>query len=278
MTPSAQDEVASALARSRKYARVSPDALRRVAAWALARYPKRRAAVKAAKRKLHQVVGAYLDDFDRAEVRAALAALAALPERPSLDDLCGACACVLDEHASTAERLPFLNEAFTEVFRVTGRPNAVADLACGLGPFMLPWMDLPEGARYEGFDVDGRVVDAASVILSHARAIDVEGSAACVDLLTSMPDFEADVALILKTLPCLERQEPGAGERVVREALERARRVVVSFPARSLGGREKGMRETYADYAAGLAADLGLARTEIAFPTETFYVLRRLES
>ena len=143
---------------------------------------------------------------------------------------------------------------------------------------MLPWMDLPEGARYEGFDVDGRVVDAASVILLHARAIDVEGSAACVDLLTSMPAFEADVALILKTLPCLERQEPGAGERVVREALERARRVVVSFPARSLGGREKGMRETYADYAAGLAANLGLARTEIAFPTETFYVLRRLES
>ena len=76
---------------------------------------------------------------------------------------------------------------------------------------------------------------------------------------------------MLKTLPCLERQAPGAALRLLR-SLE-APRVVVSFPALSLGGYAKGMRENYDATMRALAERLGRPCQRLDFPTETFYLL-----
>jgi len=45
-------------------------------------------------------------------------------------------------------RLPILEELYSRIFAETGVPNRVLDLACGLHPFGLPWMGLPETATY----------------------------------------------------------------------------------------------------------------------------------
>ncbi len=261
------EEVVSALRGSRKYRFLCEDTLRRVAAWAGARHPGRREIVKAAKRKLHQAYGAYLEGADPAEVEAEVRALPAdLPD----EELRAVCLGILRRHASTEERVPFMAEAYSEVFRRTGTPRAVLDLACGLNPFAFPWMGLPEDVAYHACDIDTRIVSAVDAFLSW---LGVSHSAACADVLVSVPEVEADVALLLKTLPCLERQEKGSGARVVREVT--ARWVVVSFPAQSLGGREKGMREHYREGMRRIEAELGASAEEIAFPNETFYVLEK---
>jgi hypothetical protein len=51
------------------------------------------------------------------------------------------------------------------------------------------------------------------------------------------------VALLLKLAPTLDRQDPGAAVGLIRGL--NVRHAVVSFPARSLGGRGKGMEDTY---------------------------------
>jgi len=146
----------------------------------------------------------------------------------------------------------------------------VLDLACGLNPFAFPWMGLPREIAYHACDIDQRIVSAVDAFFD---LLGVAHSAACADVLVSVPEVEADVALLLKTLPCLERQEKGAGAAVLREV--RARHVVVSFPAQSLGGREKGMREHYREEMRRIEEELDAGAEEIEFPNETFYVLTK---
>lgn len=267
MTEDELGEIVSALRRSRKYRFVCEDTLRRIARWAAARHGKTKDIVKAAKRKLHQAYGAYLEGFDPAEVEALVEAL---PSDPPEGMLRETCLKILEQHASAKERIPFMEEAFAEVFRRTGRPEVILDLACGLNPFAFPWMGLSRETEYHAYDMESRLVSAVDAFLLR---VGVEHSAVCCDLLVSVPEAEADVAFLLKTMPCLERQEKGASTRILRGV--KARNVVVSFPAQSLGGRDKGMHEHYGEEVLRLAADLGLAAEEVAFPSETFYLLTK---
>jgi 16S rRNA (guanine(1405)-N(7))-methyltransferase len=195
-------------------------------------------------------------------------------ERSAPGALVEAAHAILARHASSAERMDFFERLYPQLFdeRALGHPiRRVLDLGCGLHPFALPWMGLARDVEYRAYDIDRRLL--AAIDRFFARA----GQAGCArewDLLAPPPDRDAraaDVVLVLKTLPCLERQAPGAALRLL-QSLE-ARRIVVSFPAQSLGGRERGMRENYDATMRGLAAQLGRPCRRLDYPTETFYLL-----
>lgn len=263
------EEMLDRLRRSRKYGGVCDDTLRRAVAWAVERHAKSNPALKTARRKLHQIHGAYFHGFNRARLNGALECV----ERGgSEDSIRAACTDVLGMHASTAERIAIAEKMFREVFSCTGPPRSVADLACGLNPFFLPWMGLPESARYEASDIDSGVAAAVDRLI---RGLGLSGGAQCRDVLASPPEGGSDVTLLLKTAPCLERQEPGSVARLLRRI--RSPFVVVSFPTRSLGGREKGMRRSYARFMEELVQELGVEMQELSYPTESVYVLSRLD-
>ena len=79
------------------------------------------------------------------------------------------------------------------------------------------------------------------------------------------------MVLLLKLLPTLEQFDRGSALDLLRRV--RARCLVVSFPAKSLGGREKGMRSHYAALWLPQFAQLGYAIVTLAFPNETVYLL-----
>jgi 16S rRNA (guanine(1405)-N(7))-methyltransferase len=251
------DRIAGLLAAAPKYRNVSPETLARVASWALVRYRSDKEILKAAKRKLHQVYAAYLSP--KAAVR--LTQLVADPPEPR-----AACLEAMSLHASTTERLPILEELYSRIFAVTGTPNRLLDLACGLHPFGLPWMGLPEGASYHAMDIDCELM--ARLREFFADRIVAE----CRDVLMRPPQEPADVAFLLKAVPCLEQQERGASLRLLRSL--KARHAVVSFPVHSLGGRGKGMEEHYSALAEDLIETLGTDAEALRYPSEIFYVLR----
>lgn len=260
-----ESELVQKLRATRKYRNTCEDTLARVARWALARHESPRDALKAAKRKLHQVYGAYLQqtDLDRIEALAA-----SIPTPGSPEAAAAACRQILCHHASTRERFPILSEAFSSILERTGAPKTVLDLACGLNPFAIPWMNLPEGARYYAFDIDRRLIAAVNDLFDR---IGQTGAARCHDIFVSLPEMEADVTFLLKTLPCLEQQEKGISLPLLRRL--RTRHAVVSFPAKSLGGREKGMVGHYDKFMGRLLGELGAPATRMAFPSEVFYVV-----
>jgi 16S rRNA (guanine(1405)-N(7))-methyltransferase len=263
--PEAEARLVEELRGSRKYRHVCGATLARVARWALRRAGTPRGAAEIARRKLHQVYGAY---FRPGEHRAVEKALASLADAPGPQEVHAACRRVLGMHASTRERLPILDRCFADVFAATGPPRSLVDAACGLGAFALPWMGLPPGAPYIPLDIDTRLAELSNRLLV---LLGREPSARCLDLLGDEAPPEADVTLLLKTVPCLDRQDTGASAAVL--ARLRSRAVVVSFPLQSLGGRERGMRESYGRRIRELLG--GGALRELAYPGEVFYVWNR---
>lgn len=253
-------EVLEALRASRKYRDLADAALVRIASWAAVRHANTKDAIKAAKRKLHQAQGAYFDGGRLPLVDRALAAL----EVAAPEDVPRICREALSAHASTAERLPIVEQFYDAILAVTGRPQRVIDLACGLNPFALPWMKLDAQCHYGALEVDERLV---ARIRRFFQLVEQPHTATCVDLLSPSPSLTADVALLLKSAPCLEQQEPGAFRRVF-DAID-ARWIVVSFPIASLGGREVGMRNHYRAFIeeSGLPAPAEIIEfaTELAF-------------
>ena len=126
--------------------------------------------------------------------------------------------------------------------------TAVLDLACGLNPLAIPWMGLSPGAIYHACDIDR---DQMAFLAAAMPLFGVSGDAFVCNLLADAPRVSADVALLLKTIPCLEQADKGIGPRLL-EAIH-APVVIVSFPARSLGGRSKGMAVNYAAHFAQLS-------------------------
>ena len=256
------DAIVSELRESRKYRHLCEDTLNRVGRWAQGRHPTHKLAVKNAKTKLHQVYGAFVEKVDFARLENLTSPLAET-------DLTITCSEILGCHTSTAERLPFIQELYATLFGITGIPDRLLDLACGLNPFSLPWMSLPEGTKYEAWDIDSRMVSAVNHLFTSSL---VKGTSRCRDLLVDKEALEADVVLLFKTLPGIEQQEKGISLQLLRKMS--AEHIAVSFPSRSIGGRAKGMPEHYESIAETLALDLGRSMEKFTIPGEIFYVMR----
>ena len=126
------------------------------------------------------------------------------------------------------------------------------------------------GIHARGVDISGEAVRAINAC---AADYGLPVSAACADLLCegAIPAEYFDLALLLKTLPLIERQRRGAARDVM--ARVNARFLIASFPTRTLGGRNVGME---AHYSAWMAENLPANRrvaARFADENELFYLL-----
>jgi 16S rRNA (guanine(1405)-N(7))-methyltransferase len=265
------DKIVSAVAGSKKYHAICADTIRRIAARELAARGNVKIATKATKRRLHQAYGAFEHDLDE---RAEYERLEAAYRTGSPPEIRSACARVLNLHSSTRERLPILDQFYPAIFEITGQPASILDVGCGLNPLALPWMGLEGGSRnrahYIALDIDAARVRFLNRYLS---LVGLQPLARCQDVLSHPPDDDADVALLLKMSPTLERQEPGATLRLMEHLA--APYVVVSYAIKSLGGREKGMAGQYGQqFLAWMEGRRWSAQT-LGFETELVFVAHK---
>ncbi|HRQ37734.1 MAG TPA: 16S rRNA methyltransferase [Chloroflexota bacterium] len=229
------DELLTAVTQSPKYRTIAPDLVRRIGAVELAKRGNFKEAVKGTKNKLHQVGGAYGDtavDYPKA--------LARLQNANGEEAIRQTCRDLMRRHASTRERLPILDEFYATTLAGLPPIHSVVDVACGFNPLAIPWMPLADDAVYHAYDIYG---DMMAFLQGYFALIGVNGVAHHQDILSQPPAEPADLALILKALPCLEQAEKGAATHLL-DAIQ-ARHMLISYPAQSLGGRSKGMMENY---------------------------------
>ena len=203
----------AAVLGSSKYRAVSPDLVRAVGARELAARPNLKAAIKATKNTLHQAGGAFLDapiDYSRA--------LARLREAAASGDeaLHAAARAVMALHTSTRERLPILDDFYATTLAALPPPGRVLDVACGLNPLARPWLPLPPATELIAYDI---YADQIAFLNDFFALAGVAGRAEVRDVVGHPPDEPADLALVLKTLPCLEASDRRAPERLL-DAME----------------------------------------------------------
>ena len=261
-------KVVEAVQKGSRYQNVDQGLVRNIAAAELSKGRSFKAAVKAVRSKLHQVGSAYHSGkLDYPKWEADLGNLPHNLSAPALQDFCRQ---AMQQHASTSERLPYLEEFFSETLASLGKIESVLDLACGLNPLAIPWMPLQPDAAYYACDIYADMITFIDHFLSHTA---VAGQASVCNLIEDVPQTRVQVALLLKTIPCLEHLDRHIGARLL-ETIP-ADNILVSFPARSLGGRSKGMLENYENRFQDLIAGKKWQVQRFEIPTELAFLLMR---
>lgn len=260
------DALVAAVRNTSKYRHVTPQLVQRLGLEELQKRRNLKLAVKATKSRLHQVAGAYL--------REAPAYHQWLTRLKDVADEPGAvrreCRIMMKAHVSSRERLPILEEFYQTIFSHLPPISSVLDLACGLNPLAIPWMPLPAHASYHAFDIYEDLV----LFLDETIALmGLKGSATALDIACDLPAISADVAFVIKALPCLRHLNREIGELILTKLT--CPHLVVSFPMQSISGSAKGMEQNYAAMFDQLIKDTPWRAKRLLFGTEQVFVLQR---
>ncbi len=254
------EDVTARLQRAPKYRHLDPDLLARVAAEALAVEGRRDPAVKRAKRELHRVFGAYQGGKARYDRW--------LAELDAADDPRVVIRRLLGQHASTREREPHVQGFYRAILEATGPVRTVLDLGCGLNPLCRAWVERAE-LTWLATDVDAAQMAFVGEVLER---LDTPHRAFTSDLV-GLPELpEADLALMLKLVPCLGARPWQTAANLI-ESL-RAEHIVVTFPTASLGGRSKGMGANYEARFRALGRERRWEITGLSVPGELGFLVR----
>jgi 16S rRNA (guanine(1405)-N(7))-methyltransferase len=253
---------------SRKYRTLDlpEETLRDLLSRALERQPNPKAALQSVREKLHNIVAPYLGDPDY--VRAASDLLAAFAEG-SPEAVRAACLGLLQSHASTRERIPLLNDFYQRLWRVSGLPAVLLDLACGLNPFSLPWMGLPAGCKYFAYDIHAPRI---ALINQFFQLAGQSGEAFVQDILVRPPQVEADAALFLKEAHRFDQRQRDCNLSFW-QAL-RVRWLFVSLPTTSLSGR-RDLVERQRNLIQKTLKGIGWPVSEIRFENELVFCIQK---
>lgn len=217
--------------RSRKYRDLDlpEETLRDLVGHELGRHKSDRAALQAARERLHNLVAPYLGDPDYPSAMTSLETAFASGDAEAVKT---ACVELLKSHASTRERLAYQAEFYREIFAITGPPEIILDLACGLNPLAFSWMGLPPTVQYHAYDLHQPRVE----LLNHYfRLQGLAELAEHGDILVSPPQIRADAAFFFKEAHRFEQRRHGCN-REFWLALD-VNWLVVTLPASSLTGR-----------------------------------------
>ncbi|MEM2118414.1 MAG: hypothetical protein QW386_05290 [Candidatus Bathyarchaeia archaeon] len=232
------DRLVKTVLKSSKYRNVCEDLIRNIGMHELLKQRSLKTAVKTTKNKLHQIGGAYFLKKPQYEMWQEKLQKTKKSGKENL--FRRACAEIMSYHYSTRERLGLLDEFYSRIFSLLPPINSVMDVACGFHPLSIPWMPLSEETKYYAYDI---YKDMINFLNKFMQINNVQGFAEVRDVVQHPPIIKTDLAFVLNTLPCLEQIQKSAGLKTL-EALN-SKFLVISFPVKTLGGREKDMRKHY---------------------------------
>jgi len=157
------------------------------------------------RKSLHNIIAPYLEDINYPVETVALKNLH--DQNPSEADLKSWCKKRMSLHASSRERLPYLDTFYQTITAAIGTPNTILDLACALDPLGLPWISLSQSTRFLAYDIHK---PRLLFLQTFFNSFYPNASAIHQDILTDIPTQSADCAFFFKEAHRLEKRQPGA--------------------------------------------------------------------
>lgn len=257
------DEVITKISKTKKYGSIYRPTVERIVQEVYSNYPAKQLE-KVTKRKLHQIWGAYFTrpDFKKllSKVKDNLGADVEIEE--VFREL-------LMLQTSTKERLSFIDTYYKRIFEITGVPKKILEYGCGINALTYFWMD--RGAEYHGFDVDEELIDFINNIYKLA-GLDSKAKVSLGDVLIDEYE-EADIYLFLKVLTIFEHQQKGSSLKILKKVP--CKWIVVSFPTKSLTGKDRGMKDFYRKFFQSLISGEDWNSEEILFDNEIVFVVEK---
>ncbi|MBX5328584.1 MAG: hypothetical protein QHH18_07620 [Candidatus Bathyarchaeota archaeon] len=156
---------------------------------------------------------------------------------------------ILKTHVSTRERLEVASDLFHSIFRITGKPQKLLDISCGLNPLFVPWMQIQE-CIYVCTELHDNLCNFINSYLKIVSPIlNIQAHVLKLDLLELFDSenkrivFETNPlladcsgAFLFKVLRSMERRRKGIAKQILQWTP--AEWIVVSEATRSLVKRE----------------------------------------
>jgi len=261
-------DLALRIQSQKKYKNLPLGTIERAIHWASQREKKPKLIEKVARKKLHQIFGAYLAPFEFKTFQNTLQALNQADDQPTKENYFP----LLKQHHSTAERVGFLESFYDAIFEITGPVKQVLDLASGLNPLGYLWFQ-EHCESYHGGDLDAQMMQE---LQAHFQAKAPKISADVIDLLAPQEPLKAEMIWIFKTLPCLEQQEKGASLALLKQL--DCKWLIISYPTQTLSGKNKGMAQAYQTQFEALIEPLPYALIQkFNFENEMVFVLKKTQ-
>lgn len=246
---------------SKKYKEYPKATVTRIVEGFYSKYPEK-VLEKQVKNKLHQISGSFdesgkiLKHFD-------------FIDGLSFDSI----KIVLASHSSTRERLPFLGEFYSDLFKATGNVGRVLDIGCGLNPLAL--LVVPNSiATYTGVEINGSLVKINNLVLQKAQ-VKTKFNILHNDVFdSSILKPRYNLVLLFKMMQVLDLMENNGGEKII-GSLD-SRYFALSFPILSLSGKQVGMKNFYQNYLEKLCKKQNFKTIFYKeYKNEVLYVLER---
>jgi len=266
--PATLEELLRQVKQNEKYAAIDEALVRKIGYAELQKRGSLKEAVKTTRNKLHQVGVAYQEK--PIPYASLLDELVHLPSDLSAPVVQQHLQKWMQLHASTQERLAIHQTFFKEALAPLGTIDSVLDLACGLNPLNLPWMPFSADVHYYACDIYADMIDFLNHFMAHFH---IRGQATVLDLTQAVPQQPVKLAMLLKTIPCLDQIDKAAAQRLLE--LLPAENLLVTFPAHSLGGQSKGMIQNYTQRFEQLTARKPWQVERYLYPGELAFWVRK---
>jgi 16S rRNA (guanine(1405)-N(7))-methyltransferase len=266
--PNELEKLVEAVRSNPRYQIIDEDLVRRIGASELTKRKNLKEAVKRTRAKLHQVGSAYQESG--IDYAVWLARMKDLPRDLGNEENLSFLREMMRQHASTNERLPLLPDFYAQILAPLGPLSSILDLACGLNPLTAAFMPLGQDVQYFACDI---YTDMIAFLNQYFQHYQIQGQAFICDLTQDCPKQKVQLALLLKTLPCLMQLEKNISGKLL-DAIN-ADHILVTFPARSLGGRSKGMVQHYESQFNQILEEKAWTVKRYEFPTELAFLLTK---
>lgn len=220
--------------------------------------------VKEIRKKLREIYGVFIKkDFSKREK---------LLEELNKDNEDEILTKIMELHQSTKERLPYYREIYEEIFKITGKPKRIIDLACGINPLSYPWMNTD--AEYFASDISEKDMEFLN---SFFKKENIKGKAKRIDLVEEIKEIDnekADICFLFKALDSFEARKKHISKKIIENL--KTKWIVISFSKVSIGGN-KTIDKNKRNWVRRFLKNEGFEITEFEVPNEVFIIAKKIK-
>ncbi|MBW2996146.1 hypothetical protein KY332_02465 [Candidatus Woesearchaeota archaeon] len=170
---------------------------------------------------------------------------------------------ILALHLSSKERLGIYPKFYKDIFKITGIPDSIIDIASGLNPFSYPY--LKTNPKYTAIELNKR---DAGIINRYFKIMKIKGKALAFDITKKPIKQKADIAFAFKIFDLIPNK---AVERIIRQL--KVKYIIATFPTKTISKK----RMTYIKRGGfqRMLKRLKLSYKKLEYSSELVYVIKK---
>jgi 16S rRNA (guanine(1405)-N(7))-methyltransferase len=177
---------------------------------------------------------------------------------------------LLDTHISTKERIPLYEELFKKIFSITGIPQSILDIGCGLNPVSIPFMEIDiKKIKYYACEMSQDDID---IIKKFFDKFQINGETFSCNLVTSydcLLNYKCDICFAFKLFDVLESQKKNISYKIIESI--KCKYLVASFATINI--KNEKMRREKISYFERFIKKLGYSFKSLCLENELFYII-----